>query len=79
MKVVACSKCGANNRLDENKLVNSEAKCGRCGAELDASVGNGADGKPQIITDASFQQEVLQASGPPVIRIPQAREPAPVF
>ena len=67
MKVVACSKCGSKNRVDENRLADSEAKCGRCGAELDANVGNGADSKPQIITDASFQQEVLQASGPPVM------------
>ena len=70
MKVVACSKCGANNRVDENRLADSEAKCGRCGATLEAGAGNGAgtsDGKPQIITDASFQQEVLQASGPPVM------------
>ena len=67
MKVVACSKCGTKNRVDENRLANSEAKCGNCGAELDAGAGNGPDRKPQIITDASFQQEVLQASGPPVM------------
>lgn len=70
MKVVACSKCGANNRVDENRLADSEAKCGRCGADLAVSAGNGpgnSDGKPQIVTDASFQQEVLQASGAPVM------------
>ena len=67
MKVVACSKCGTKNRVDENRLANSEAKCGRCGTELGVSTGNGYDGKPQVITDASFQQEVLQASGPPVM------------
>ena len=70
MKVVACSKCGANNRVDENRLADSEAKCGRCGAGLAVGAADGpanSDGKPQIITDASFQQEVLQASGPPVM------------
>ena len=67
MKVVVCSKCGAKNRVDESKLENSEAKCGRCGAKLNAQVGNGADAKPLILTDASFQQEVLQASGPPLL------------
>jgi len=67
MKVVVCSKCGAKNRVDESKLENSEAKCGRCGAKLNAQAGNGADAKPLILTDASFQQEVLQASGPPLL------------
>jgi thioredoxin len=70
MKVVACAKCGTKNRVDEDRLANSEAKCGRCGADLEASAGDGpghVDGRPQIITDASFQQEVLQASGPPVM------------
>jgi thioredoxin len=67
MKIVACAKCGTNNRVDENRLANSEAKCGNCGAELSVSAGNGPGGKPQIITDASFQQEVLEASGPPVM------------
>lgn len=67
MKVVACSKCGTKNRVDENRLADSEAKCGRCGAELETNVGNGDDGKPEIITDASFQQAVLQASGMPVM------------
>jgi thioredoxin len=67
MKVVACLKCGTKNRVDENRLANSEAKCGRCGADLDASAGNGDDRKPEVITDASFQQAVLQASGTPVM------------
>lgn len=67
MKVVACAKCGTNNRVDENRLTNAEAKCGRCGATLEAGAGNGKDTKPMIITDASFQTEVLQASGPPML------------
>ena len=67
MKVVTCSKCGAKNRVDENRLANNEAKCGRCGTKLDAAAGNGAANKPLTITDASFQQEVLQASGSPIL------------
>jgi thioredoxin 2 len=72
MKVVACAECGAKNRVDETRLAANEAKCGRCGANLDANTGyhsggNGADAKPVIVTDASFQQEVLQASGPPLL------------
>ena len=46
MKVVTCAKCGAKNRVDETKLENSEAKCGRCGTKLDAQTGNGAGSKP---------------------------------
>jgi thioredoxin len=67
MNVVTCTKCGAKNRVDESKLGNSEAKCGRCGTKLDAPAGNGATTGPTILTDASFQQEVLNASGPPTL------------
>ena len=66
MKVVTCAKCEAKNRVDEMRLSNNEAKCGRCGAKLE-STGNGGAGKPFVVTDASFQQEVLQASGPPLL------------
>ena len=71
MKVVTCGKCGAKNRVDEAKLATSEAKCGRCGTKLDARAGNGAGpaptGRPTILTDASFQQEILNALGPPTL------------
>ena len=67
MKVVPCAKCGAENRVDEVKLTNSEAKCGRCGAKLDAQAGNGASSGPTVLTDSSFQQEVLNASGAPTL------------
>jgi thioredoxin len=67
MNVVTCAKCGAKNRVDENRLANSEAKCGRCGAKLEAHAGNGAATKPLTITDTSFQQEVLNSSGPPTL------------
>ena len=62
MKVTTCANCGAKNRVDENRLANSEAKCGRCGAKLSASGGNGQATKPLIVTDSSFQNEILQAS-----------------
>jgi len=65
MKVVTCHKCAAKNRVDETKLAGSEAKCGRCGAKLDATAENG--GGPTILSDASFQQEILNASGPPTL------------
>ena len=67
MKVVTCAECGAKNRVDETKLANSDAKCGRCGTKLVAKAGNGAGTRPTILTDASFQQEILNASGPPTL------------
>lgn len=67
MKVVTCKKCGAKNRVDEIRLATSEAKCGRCGTILDADAPNGASSGPTVLTDASFQQEVLNASGPPTL------------
>jgi thioredoxin 2 len=67
MTVVTCAKCDSKNRVDETRLSANEAKCGRCGAKLEAQAGNGATGKPLVVTDASFQHEVLQASGPPLL------------
>ena len=65
MQVVSCSKCGAKNRVDESRLETSEAKCGRCGATLTNAAAQ--ESKPVIITDQSFEREVLQATGPPVL------------
>lgn len=66
MQVVVCSECGAKNRVEESRLATSEAKCGRCGAKLSASAGE-QDSKPLNITDQSFEREVLQTSGRPVL------------
>src|SRR5215213_516152 len=64
MQVVACSSCGAKNRVDEERLANSEAKCGRCGTKLAAG---GHESKPVTITDQTFERDVLQARGRPVL------------
>jgi thioredoxin len=63
MRVVICNKCGAKNRVDESRL--SEAKCGLCGERLPATAS--ADSKPAVITDQTFEREVLQARGQPVL------------
>ena len=65
MQILACSKCGAKNRVDENKLASSEAKCGRCGERL--SAGATYDAKPAVITDETFEREVMQEKGRPVL------------
>jgi thioredoxin len=66
MQVVVCSKCGSKNRVDESRLATSEAKCGRCGAKLSSTTGQ-QDSKPVVITDGTFEREVLQTSGRPVL------------
>ena len=69
MQVVDCKGCGAKNRVDENKLANSEAKCGRCGEKLEASASASSahDLKAAVITDQSFEHEVMQERGRPVL------------
>ena len=66
MQVVVCSKCGTKNRVEESRLATSEAKCGRCGAKLE-SVGAAGDSKPVVISDQTFEREVLQTKGTPVL------------
>ena len=65
MQVVVCSKCSSKNRVDESRLATSEAMCGRCGAKLSAP--SELDLKPIYITDQTFESEVLQTSGRPVL------------
>ena len=69
MQVVACSKCGVKNRVDETKLATRDATCGRCGAKLDAfATGAGEhDVKPVVITDQTFEQKVMQTQGLPIL------------
>ena len=64
MQVVECKSCGTKNRVDESKLTTSEAKCGRCGEKLSAGA---HDSKPASITDQSFDREVMQERGRPVL------------
>ena len=66
MQVVVCSKCGAKNRVDESRLVGSEAKCGRCGEKL-SSAASQQDSKPVVITDQTFEREVVQTTAGPVL------------
>ena len=68
MAIVACARCGAKNRVDENLANRSRAVCGRCGAALGAAAGGADAGKPLTVTDATFEREVLGATdGRPVL------------
>lgn len=66
MQIVVCSKCGAKNRVEESRLATSEATCGRCSEKLRAA-GGAQEAKPVVITDQTFEREVLQAAGRPVL------------
>lgn len=68
MQVVVCGHCGAKNRIDESRLATSEAKCGRCGEMLEGNAASDEqDSKPINITDQTFEREVLQTTGRPVL------------
>jgi len=64
MPIQVCPKCGAKNRVDERAANVSQPVCGKCGTRLpDLAAGASADsGKPQIVTDASFPSDVIEAS-----------------
>jgi thioredoxin len=69
MPVVACSKCGTKNRVDLSNAAERIARCGKCGTPLDVSktVETAAETKPLIVTDATFQREVLGNNDRPVL------------
>jgi thioredoxin 2 len=69
MVVVACEKCGAKNRVDERAARSQRPVCGKCGARLKtAASGEGtATSRPIVVTDATFEREVLQARNMPVL------------
>jgi thioredoxin len=62
MAIQACPKCGTKNRVDERAASVNQAVCGKCGEKL-PPIGDGAtNGKPQVVTDATFASDVLSAS-----------------
>jgi thioredoxin 2 len=69
MSIVTCSKCGTKNRVDPNQAAKQVARCGRCGTPLDPARAQPATGetKPLIVTDATFQRDVMGATGVPVL------------
>lgn len=59
--VVACPQCRAKNRIPVDKL-GQMAKCGKCGAQF--STPEQVADHPVAVTDATFEQEVLQSPLP---------------
>ena len=61
--IVRCPNCGTLNRISTAKVKNGYVpRCGKCKTPL--SIGGG---KPVIVTDTTFQQEVVQSSLPVLI------------
>jgi thioredoxin 2 len=56
--LIHCPACGAENRVPQEKLAQGLAPvCGRCKTPLPM------DGRPVVLTDASFAAEVERAAG----------------
>ena len=66
MPIIACPKCGAKNRVEERGR-QLQPVCGRCGARLTGGDGEAGDGKPVILTDATFQHVLGAAGDRPVL------------
>ena len=58
--IVACLKCSAKNRVDEQTATERQPLCGKCGAPLPPAAA--ANGKPRTVTDDSFARDVVEAS-----------------
>jgi thioredoxin 2 len=64
MAIVTCKNCGSKNRVEANKSEGKVARCGKCGQALEVSAEPGpSDNEPLVVTDATFQRDVLGASG----------------
>lgn len=57
-QIIRCSKCGANNRVNNEKSSEHKAVCGRCKTPLSAET------HPLTITDANFAAEVERSPLP---------------
>ena len=66
MSIVTCPNCGAKNRIDDQRAQSEQPVCGRCHAKLPTSV-ESETGKPQVLSDADFQQFIASAGDRPVL------------
>lgn len=65
MSIITCADCGAKNRVDQSKAQRTRPTCGRCGAGLELS--DATSGEPLIVTDATFDRDILQVTGMPIL------------
>ena len=65
MAIQVCPKCGTKNRVDDHAAQVSQPVCGKCGAklpEVSGSTSSTSFSKPQVVTDQTFAEEVIDAS-----------------
>ena len=63
MIIQTCPNCGTRNRVDEQAAISSQPVCGKCGTKLPiAGAAASSNGKPQVVTDATFAHDVINAS-----------------
>jgi thioredoxin 2 len=61
--IAKCGQCGAKNRIDPAAARQRRPVCGKCGFLLDLPGEVAEDnGKPLVVTDASFPSDVVEAS-----------------
>ncbi|HKO97190.1 MAG TPA: thioredoxin [Pyrinomonadaceae bacterium] len=60
MAIVTCSSCGTRNRVVASKSEAMQPRCGKCGQPLKVA---SASAEPLVVTDESFQRDVLGAPG----------------
>jgi thioredoxin len=61
-QLIQCPACGATNRVSTERLSQGQGPvCGRCKTPLKTSA---ADGKPVVVTDATFASEVERSALP---------------
>lgn len=67
--IATCTRCQAKNRIDERAAGTQQPVCGRCGTPLEfAPQGASANGgKPRLVTDDSFEHEVLGSGPTPIL------------
>lgn len=58
--IIPCPRCGQKNRVPRQRLAEGPV-CGRCQAPLPTG---DSQGRPVVVTDATFPQEVLNAREP---------------
>jgi thioredoxin len=66
MAIVTCPKCGAKNRIDEQRAGQLQPVCGRCGTKLSAP-NSTVGGEPVTISDATLARNVLGVRGKVVL------------
>ena len=62
MPVVTCKTCGTKNRIEPRHAQGKVARCGKCGEPLEVAAGTDSE-RPLVVTDSTFQPEVLDAPG----------------